>query len=68
MHAVFLDLASLAEQDLDLSAFETTVDDWRTFAATAPPERVGNIGDAEIVVTNKVVLDDVVDLDGSGII
>jgi glycerate dehydrogenase len=60
MHAVFLDLASLAEQDLDLSAFETTVDDWRTFAATAPPERLGNIGDAEIVVTNKVVLDDAV--------
>ena len=60
MHAVFLDLASLAEQDLDLSAFATTVDDWRTFAATAPPERVGNIGDAEIVVTNKVVLDDAV--------
>ena len=60
MHAVFLDLASLAEQDLDLSAFETTVDDWRTFAATAPPERVGNIGDAEIVVTNKIVLDDAV--------
>lgn len=60
MHAVFLDLASLAEQDLDLSAFETIVDDWRTFAATAPPERVRNIGDAEIVVTNKIVLDDAV--------
>ena len=60
MHAVFLDLASLAEQDLDLSAFEATCDQWRTFAATAPAERVANIGDAEIIVTNKVVLDEAV--------
>ncbi len=60
MHAVFLDLASLAEQDLDLSAFEEVCDEWRTFAATAPAERVANIGAAEIVVTNKVVLDEAV--------
>lgn len=60
MQAVFLDLASLAEQDLDLSAFETLCDEWQTFAATAPAERLANIGDAEIVVTNKVVLDEAV--------
>ncbi len=60
MHAVFLDLASLAEQDLDLSAFEAVCDQWRTFAATAPEERLANIGAAEIVVTNKVVLDEAV--------
>ena len=58
MKAVFLDLASLAEQDLDLSAFERTVDDWRTYPATAPDERLARIADADIVVTNKVVLDD----------
>jgi glycerate dehydrogenase len=58
MRGVFLDLASLAEQDLDLSAFDDLFGDWRTHAATAPAERQAHIADAEIVVTNKVVLDD----------
>ncbi|MCB1790270.1 MAG: D-2-hydroxyacid dehydrogenase [Gammaproteobacteria bacterium] len=60
MRGVFLDLASLAEQDLDLSAFEPLFDEWRTFPATAPDQRVAHIGDAEVVVTNKVVVDDAV--------
>ena len=60
MKGVFLDLASLAEQDLDLSAFEKVVDDWRTYPATAVQERQAHVGDAGIVVTNKVVLDDAV--------
>jgi glycerate dehydrogenase len=57
MKAVFLDLASLAERDLDLSGFEAAVDDWRSYPATAPEDRVARIGDADIVVTNKVLLD-----------
>jgi len=60
MKGVFLDLASLAEQDLDLSEFERLIDDWHTHSATAPDERQARIGDAEIVVTNKVVLDDAI--------
>ena len=60
MKGVFLDLASLAEQDLDLSAFEKVVDDWRTYPATAAQECQAHVGDAGIVVTNKVVLDDAV--------
>ena len=60
MKAVFLDLASLAEQDLDLTGFERVVDVWRSYPATAPADRLTHIGDAEIVVTNKVVLDDAV--------
>jgi glycerate dehydrogenase len=60
MKGVFLDLASLAEQDLDLGAFEQTLDDWRTFPATAPDDRLAHIGDAEVVVLNKVVLDDAI--------
>ncbi|MCB1802563.1 MAG: D-2-hydroxyacid dehydrogenase [Gammaproteobacteria bacterium] len=60
MRAVFLDVASLAEQDLDLSAFASLVDDWRSYPATAPDQRSEHIGDAEIVITNKVVLDDAV--------
>ncbi len=58
MRGVFLDLASLAEKDLDLSAFADLLDDWRTYPATGADERLAHIGDAEIVVTNKVVLDD----------
>ncbi|MDJ0741005.1 MAG: D-2-hydroxyacid dehydrogenase [Gammaproteobacteria bacterium] len=58
MRGVFLDLASLAEEDLDLSAFAATVGDWRTYQATAPEQCLEHIGDAEIVVTNKVVIDD----------
>ncbi len=58
MRGVFLDLASLAEQDLDLSAFEPLFDDWRTYPLTMPEERIARIGDADVVVTNKVVLDE----------
>lgn len=54
---VMLDLASLAEQDLDLSALASVLPDWRSYPATAPGDRIANIADAEIVVTNKVVLD-----------
>ncbi|MCB1787104.1 MAG: 2-hydroxyacid dehydrogenase [Gammaproteobacteria bacterium] len=60
MRAVFLDLASLAEQDLDLSAFEPLVDEWQTYRATAPEQRAERVAGAEIVITNKVVLDDVI--------
>jgi glycerate dehydrogenase len=60
MKVVFLDLASLAEQDLDLSGFEAVADDWRSYPATAPEDRIARVADADIVVTNKVVLDEVV--------
>jgi glycerate dehydrogenase len=60
MRGVFLDLASLAEADLDLSAFEPLFDDWRTYPRAAPAEVIERIADAEVVVTNKVVLDETV--------
>jgi glycerate dehydrogenase len=60
MRGVFLDLASLAEADLDLSAFEPLFDDWRTYPRTAPAEVIERIADADVVVTNKVVLDETV--------
>ena len=60
MKAVFLDLASLAEHDLDLSGFEAVADDWYSYPATAPEDRVARIADADVVVTNKVVLDEAV--------
>jgi glycerate dehydrogenase len=60
MKAVFLDLASLAERDLDLSGFQAVADDWHSYPATAPEDRVARIADADVVVTNKVVLDEAV--------
>ncbi|MCB1774498.1 MAG: D-2-hydroxyacid dehydrogenase [Gammaproteobacteria bacterium] len=58
MKGVFLDLDSLAADDLDLTAFDGLLDEWRTFPMTEPGQRAERIGDAEVVVTNKVVLDD----------
>lgn len=60
MKGVFLDLDSLAASDLDLAPFDGLLDEWRTFPLTEPGQRAANIGDAEIVVTNKVVLDEAI--------
>lgn len=55
---VFLDLASLAEHDLDLDPLRSFLPEWRMFPATEAAQRVERIGDAEVVVVNKVVLDE----------
>ena len=55
---VFLDLASLHESDLDLSRLQASLPDWRFFPATSPEQRIERIADAEVVVLNKVVLDE----------
>lgn len=57
MRAVMLDAASLGD-DIDLSPLETLVDEFTAFAATTPDEVESRIQDAEIVFTNKVVLDE----------
>lgn len=62
MQGVFVDTGSLVtgkanHGDLDFSAIETLPIDWHYHAATAPEEVVARLQSAEIVVTNKVVLD-----------
>ena len=57
---VFLDLASLHESDLDLSRLQASLPDWRFFPATSPEQRIERLADAEVVVLNKVVLDEAV--------
>lgn len=57
---VVLDLASLHESDLDLSELESLLPQWRFYPATAPEQRLAHIGDAEVVVLNKVVLDETI--------
>ncbi len=55
--AVFLDFASLHPQDLDTRCLTTVLPDWRWRDNTAPQQLVEAIGDAEVAVVNKVVLD-----------
>lgn len=54
---VFLDLATLAESDLDLSSLRSALPEWRMYAATTAQQRLLHIGEAEVVVLNKAVLD-----------
>ncbi|EIJ36634.1 D-2-hydroxyacid dehydrogenase [Thiothrix nivea] len=58
MHkAVFLDIGSTSRDDLDLRRLQTACGALRTCPQTHPGERLHNIGDADIVISNKVVLD-----------
>ncbi len=55
--AVFLDRDTVDCGDLDLSALEQALPQWRFHAATGSDETEERIRDATIVVSNKVVLD-----------
>lgn len=57
MKAVFLDLKTLDQEDLDLSGLKSLADDWVFHDLTAAEETAERIRDAEIVITNKVVID-----------
>lgn len=54
---VVLDLASIDTGDLDLQRLRNACGRWRYHAATRPERAAERIADAEVVVTNKVVLD-----------
>lgn len=57
MQGVFLDLESLDRGDLDLSALRASLDRLACHAATTPSEVAERIAEADVVITNKVVLD-----------
>ncbi len=57
MKAVFLDADSLGADDLDLQPLKSSVDQWQSFAATAPEQVIERIDGADIIIVNKVVLD-----------
>ncbi|MCG8425850.1 MAG: 2-hydroxyacid dehydrogenase [Chromatiales bacterium] len=54
--AVFLDLASVDCDDLDLAGLQATPYQWTFHASTSPEQTLAHIGDADVVVSNKVVL------------
>lgn len=56
LSGVFLDLASLAEADLKLDELESCLPSWQRYPATSPEQVAERIHNAQVVVTNKVVL------------
>ncbi len=56
MRGVLLDLDTLGD-DLDLGRLRASLDDWTFHAVTAPEEVAQRIAGADVVVSNKVLLD-----------
>lgn len=57
MEGVFLDRASLGEDELDFSSLERTLPRWRHYPATAAGQVPERLAGADVAVTNKVPLD-----------
>jgi len=57
MRGVFLDTGTIGPGDLDLDPLTATLDNWSLPEQTGSDQLQQAIGDADIVVTNKVVLD-----------
>ena len=56
MKAVFIDYASLDQNDLDFSQLEATFDEWVIYPTTTEQELLSRIQDADVVISNKVEL------------
>lgn len=56
-HAVFLDMASVDQADLDLSLLTQQAEQWLFYPHTDSAQVIDTIANAEVVVSNKVVLD-----------
>jgi len=57
MHGVFLDLRTVDRDDLELTSLRSVVAQWTCHDWTDPSRVIDRIGDADIVVSNKVRLD-----------
>lgn len=55
--AIFLDLDSLRPQDISLECLQALPVSWSFYSHTSPGEVVERLADADIVVCNKVVID-----------
>jgi glycerate dehydrogenase len=56
MHGVFLDTATLRPAEIDLASVTRTLSRWTLHERTAPAQTAERIADAEVIVTNKVVI------------
>ncbi len=57
MHGVFLDIDTVDRRDLDLAPLRSVLEQWSPYPATADREVRQRIRDADIVISNKVLLD-----------
>ena len=57
MKAVFLDYQSLDKNDLDFEPLKAAFDDLALYPSTRPEQLAARIADAEVLISNKVVLD-----------
>ena len=57
MNGVFLDTQSLDIGDLDFKALKKTLPEWQFYDVTNPAQTKERIKNAEVIVSNKVVLD-----------
>ena len=58
MRGVFLDLHSLDRDDLDLQGIKTSLEDWQLHETVLPDDVLKAISEAEVVVSNKVPLNE----------
>ena len=58
MRGVFVDEASLNCNDIDFASVRAVVPDWRFHEMTTADQVAARIAEADIIVTNKVVLDE----------
>ncbi|MBB6522961.1 D-2-hydroxyacid dehydrogenase [Pseudoteredinibacter isoporae] len=56
-NAVILDADSLGPSDLDLSPLLDQVEHWQIHGSTHPEERIERCRNAELIVSNKVIID-----------
>ncbi len=57
MKVVFVDLGSLNRADLDLSVIEQQASELTCYTATRPDQLLSRVSEAQVIITNKVVLD-----------
>ena len=57
MRGVFLDTHTVSDGDLDLNALTETLPDWTLLSVAAASEATAAVRDADIIISNKVVLD-----------
>ncbi|WP_066962418.1 D-2-hydroxyacid dehydrogenase [Microbulbifer sp. Q7] len=57
MRGVFLDTLTMKLEELDTAALKNALDQWDFFETTSPEQAAERIANADVVITNKVVLD-----------
>lgn len=58
MRGVFLDLDTMAPNDLDLKTMETVLPEWRFYNRTVPKQTLERIRGSQVTVVQKAVLDE----------